>query len=123
MNAAWPLIEREIKSALDRDGLYGPEHVKHWVERGTHQLWIAGSKRLGIEALAITEMLRHPNGQVINFWLCTGKDPSRWLVHKEKIEAWAKEMGCIRSLIHARKGWARHLRDYKLTHVVLEKSL
>lgn len=119
----WPLIEKSIAAALSRDGLYGPEHVKEWVLRGTHQLWIAGSRERGIEALAVTEMLRHPNGQVINFWLCTGTDRVRWIEHKNGIEEWAKGQGCTRSVAHARKGWAKALPDYKLTHVVLEKML
>ena len=123
IEAAWPLIEQSISSAIDRDGLYDASHIKEWVLRGTHQLWIAGSKERGIEALAVTEMLRHPKGQTINFWICTGKDRDRWLAHKNGIEAWAKEQGCTRSVAHARKGWAKALPDYKLTHLVLEKSL
>lgn len=119
----WPVVEGPLKDALDRDGTYGPEHIYDWLKRGTMQLWIAGSAVKGVEGLALVELLQHPNDRVINFWLCTGQDRKRWLAHKDKIEAWAKEKGCTRSLIHARKGWAKELSDYKLTHVVLEKKL
>lgn len=117
------MIEPEITASIDRGGLYDANDVKGWLLQGTMQLWLAGSKSRGIEALAATEILQHPKGRTFNVFICTGKDKNRWLGHLAELERWGKERGCDRARYEARKGWQKHLPDYKWTHVVLEKRL
>ena len=120
----WPVIEPMITAAMDRDGTYTAENVREWLVKELMQLWIAGTKERGVEALAVTEILQHQKCRVLNILICTGKDRDRWLAHLGAIETWARtDKGCDRALLYARKGWARHLPDYKLTHVLLEKRL
>lgn len=123
IDAFWDVVEEPIAQALERDGLYGPEHVREWLAKGLMHLWIAGDADKGVVGLALVEELQHPREKVVKFWLCTGHDRKRWLFHMKQIETWAKERGCTRSIADARKGWAKELSDYRLTHVVLEKRL
>lgn len=58
----------------------------------------------------------------INF--CAGHHRSDWLHLLEQIEQWAVfEEGCHGMKVIARKGWAKSLPEYRMTHIVLEKDL
>ena len=57
----------------------------------------------------------------IKFW--TGENSLEWLHLMEDLEAWAKHEGCTRIIGVMRKGWAKRLPDYRMTHVYLEKDL
>ena len=52
-----------------------------------------------------------------------GKEMEKWKHYLNSIEQWAKSLGCDRSVIYGRKGWAKVLPDYKQTAVILEKVL
>lgn len=54
---------------------------------------------------------------------CSGEGANDWLHLLVKIELWAKAEGCKFLDMDARKGWAKHLPDYKVTHWVLQKAL
>ncbi len=41
----------------------------------------------------------------------------------DEAEAFAKANGCTLSITEGRPGWQRVLKDYKLTHVTIEKEL
>ena len=78
----------------------------------------------GIEAVLATELYRDVGGDKrCRIPFCTGGGAKRWVRLLSQIEDWARSEGCARIDMIARKGWARHLPDYKMTHVVLEKSL
>lgn len=55
--------------------------------------------------------------------LCTGENAKQWAHLVEIIEDFAKSEGCAIMDMIARKGWAKHLPKYKMTHVVLEKRI
>lgn len=123
LERAWPLVEAMIADACARDGLYGAGDVLEWLRGDKMQLWLAGSTERGVEAAAISEMLQHRAAKTFSVFIVTGADIDRWLPHLGRMEAWAKEMGCSRAIQHARRGYARKLKDYRMTHVVLEKQL
>jgi hypothetical protein len=54
---------------------------------------------------------------------CTGVDMKQWVHLLDHIEIWAMSEGCARIKTIARPGWKRKLKDYKCTHVQLEKVL
>ena len=90
--------------------------------RGEWQLWLVwdGTPR----AIVGTELYVEMTGLkccMIRF--CTGGGAAEWSHLLGKIEAWARDEGCTYLDMLARKGWAKHLPDYKLTHVELQKEL
>lgn len=54
---------------------------------------------------------------------CAGHGAADWSHLLDRIEAFAKAEGCAYLDMLARKGWAKHLPDYKLTHIELCKDL
>lgn len=71
-----------------------------------------------------TEIVESPSGLrslIIRF--CVGKKLNEWVHLLDEIEAFARASGCQRIETWARKGWAKHLSDYRMTHVLLEKDL
>lgn len=92
---------------------------------GRWQMWIiwdASSEQP--KAVFGTEIYR----DVGEMWICgvrflSGDDSGQWLYLIDQLEAWARANGCARLDMLARKGWARKLPDYKMTHVLLEKDL
>lgn len=59
----------------------------------------------------ITELLRFPNFNVINFWLVAGKLEDTLALQPE-IERWARMQGCARAIGIGRPGWLRVLQKY-----------
>jgi hypothetical protein len=51
----------------------------------------------------VTEMLRFPNFNVINYWL---------VELQPEIERWARMQGCARAIAIGRPGWLRVLKRY-----------
>ena len=126
LDRAWPLVEAMIADACARAGLFSAASVLKWLQADEMQLWLAGRVVDGkpvVDAVAVTEMLQFEFAKAFKVFLVTGNDLDRWLPHLAAMEAWAKEMGCTRVIHEARKGYARKLRDYRLTHVILEKPL
>ena len=119
------MLEPMIRETVSRSGLYGPEHVREWLVNplGSIKLWLAGTKERGPEAIAVVEVLQHPNDRVMQVHGCAGKETDRWIHHLKTLEASAKEQGCGRVRIEGRKGWARKLPDYKIVGIILEKKL
>lgn len=91
---------------------------KRWV------LWAAVENGSHVLAIAASEAYIDPGGmkrgRVI---FATGDDAKRWVHLFAGIEDWARQEGAKKFDIIARKGWARHLPDYRMTHIVLEKVL
>lgn len=128
VGAAWQgAVDELVSAACDRDGLYGADDLFSALCKGLMRLWVAGSKKDGgevvIEAVAVTEILQFPRMKAFGIVICTGQDRQRWVSHLRTMEAWAKEQGCGMSRPITRKGWAKDLSDYRLTHYVWEKRL
>lgn len=91
------------------------------VAAGKAQLWIAedGQPR----AAAVTQLRETASGLVCDLWLMGGKDRALWLHFLGDIETAAKARGCVGIEIIGRKGWARLLKGYRQTAIVLRKAL
>jgi hypothetical protein len=88
------------------------------------QLWTV-MQGDAIMAAVITEICFLQNGKkVCNIWAATGTGINHWLGHMATIEAWAKENGCCAVVVdRARPGWQRLLKQYRITHITLEKEI
>ena len=86
------------------------------------QLWIVWDG--SVRAIVATELYRSPsNMKCCTIHFATGREAAGWTHHLDEIEVWAREEGCARIELIARKGWAKHLPAYKMSHVFLEKDL
>lgn len=92
---------------------------------GQWQLWMVWDATSQThKAVFATEIVR----ELSDKWVCripilTGEDSGKWLYLVDELEAWARANGCASMSLSVRKGWARKLPDYHMTHVTLEKEL
>ena len=125
----WPSVKDLIEAALDRSGLFGINDAYCHVVNGTWQLWVVHEKRndqwsgAQIECVVLTEIIDYPKDKVLRVTMATGSDRTKWVDRIEVIEGWAKSLGCERIQVLGRPGWERVLKDYRKTHVMLEKQL
>lgn len=102
------------------DGSLNPGDLWDDVACKRRQLWVAMAEK---PLAAVLTTVRDDNYQTCVLTHAAGEDMRSWLHLWDKIEAWAKGIGCERIEAIARPGWERVLRDMKKTHVVLEKRL
>lgn len=114
-----PLMEAICERS---QGRYSVPGMLERFAKGEWILWIVWDG--SVRAIVGTELYRDVSGMkccMIRF--ATGRQAATWTHLLREIEDWARGEGCQRLDMIARKGWARHLPDYKMTHVVLEKEL
>ncbi len=119
----FPLVRGLIESVAERsDGRYSVPGMLELFARGTWVLWIVWDG--DVRAIVGTEIYNDVSGMrccMIRF--ATGREAKGWTHLLAEIEDYARANGCERLDMLARKGWAKHLPDYKITHVALEKDL
>jgi len=122
----WELVQPHLERVVERTGeRYSLKGVAENILAHRWQLWGAWDERaLAYRAVAGTEVYNEVSGLLCcNVLFASGLEAERWTPLLAGIEEQARHMGCKRMLMMARKGWARRLPDYKMTHVVLEKGL
>ncbi len=116
-----PLMIKVVEGMGDRQTMAS---LLQQIMQGEIQLWAVVVDR-EIKAVAGTEIGEAPSGLVtccVRF--CVGAGARNWIgVLQETVEDYARANGCHRVETWARKGWAKHLPEYKLTHVLLERDL
>lgn len=126
----WPLIEDRVRRGVrNTRGRYTVEALRRKLLDRDWQLWLVwrpdGAGRAGaVLAVVVTELYRELSGQkVASVRFTIGENRADWIELVATLEGWAAAQGCHKLEAWARKGWARCLKDYKLTHVLLEKDL
>lgn len=119
----FPMVRGMLEGVAERSrGRWSVAGMLDRFVRGDWQLWLVWDGRP--RAVVATELYLEMTGMkcgMIRF--CTGSGAPEWSHLLSRIEDWAREEGCERLDMLARKGWAKHLPDYKMTHVELEKDL
>ena len=120
----WPEIADLVAGVVERSrGRYSNRGVAQHLMSGDWHLWVVGVDG-EIRAIVATELYRDVSGiKCCTIRFCTGRGSETWTHLLEQIEAWARADGCVRMDMIARKGWAKRLPDYRLSHVYLEKKL
>lgn len=120
LNVVWPhvspwIAERVVERSRGEFSIAG---IAEKLLSGKWQLWVVwdGTYR----AVLATELTKEG---IARIHFATGKGASDWRHLIADIEDFAKANGCSRLSMLARKGWATHLKDFKLTHVLLEKDI
>ena len=120
----WPHVEKFIKKACEYSrGQITPAAVYAELLQGDAQLWVASSEQRGIESGVITKITDNTLRRICTIEALGGNSHQRWMSHLHTIEEWASAQGCNAVQVNGRRGWAKMLRDYKLTSITLEKEL
>ena len=119
----WPLIETMIESVVARsDGIYTVQSLRERFETEKFMLWIVWGD--GVKALGATQFYTTDAGvKIFDILFVTGEHSLEWLHLMPEWEAHARQWGCNRIEGKMRKGWAKRLPDWKMTHVTLSKEL
>jgi len=118
-----PLIAEHLKSVVERSrGKLTPDEIVEAFISGKYQLWLIWNGSL--LAVGATELTKVASGlKICTIHFLTGENSLSWLHLIGDLEQWAKAQGCGLMKGYMRKGWAKRLPDYHLTHVSLEKEL
>lgn len=128
LEGIWPLIDKYVKDATSRSqGRHSPSTIFNGIFNEVYELWLAidETKENKVRACVVTQQIIYPTGlKSMGVLIATGESRKEWgdLVIST-LEDWAMENGCSMFEMFARKSWAREFKEYKLTHVLLEKLL
>lgn len=120
----WPRVAERIEAVVQRSGgRWSIPIIAKQLVTGQWQLWVVWNGE-AIAAVIATEIYTEDTGMKLARVLFTTGDGAREWVHLlADIEVWALDQGAVRLEMMARKGWAKHLPEYKMSHVLLEKDL
>lgn len=125
--AVWPhilsLVEKIASGHHGQKIRRSPENICAALVDGSEIGWVVLDKDDNAVALVLGAMLDFPLRRVMRIHSCVGDNRREWLHLLSEIEEFAKANGCADMEIICRKGWARDLIQYKLTHVVLVRPL
>jgi hypothetical protein len=123
LGAVLPHVGPWLISIVERSGRrYTLPVLVDMIARGELQMWLIGDETP--RGIVITELYYAPSGlKFAAIRAAVGDGAESWMPLISVLEAWATAEGCVAIDALARKGWARRLPDYKMTHVFLEKEL
>jgi hypothetical protein len=125
LDRIWPMVVPLVQKAVDHsEGMTTLEEQYIALKAGQRQLWAVATNGSQIIAAAITTLQQFQTGlRVATIHLIGGDGLKDLLELRAEFESWAKTEGCNRVRFYARKGWARHLPDYKIAAYVMSKDL
>jgi hypothetical protein len=120
----WPFILEHIRDvAASSRGKLTADDLFHLCSAGYVTPFVVLDDGGNLLATALVEFAQYPRKKVCRIIGCVGSDRAKWLHHLSGIHAWARAHGCQAMQVIARKGWARELTAYRMTHVLLELDL
>jgi len=125
----WPLAAKLLDKAISLSNGYTTLAREHEaVAAQQKQLWFVvnpeGRVRNEAVAAGITCIQQNADGsKTANIEYFGGGDMKSWFALKGVFESWARDEGCRDIRMWARKGWARHLPDFKITHYIMRREL
>jgi len=124
LGSVWDLIEPFMFEVIDGcNGRHTMESLISEIMNRELALWaVVGAS--GPRALVGTQILVASSGlRSLTIRFTVGKGLRAWIGLLDDLEDYARSQGCTRVQTYSRKGWAKHMPDYKLTHILLEKDL
>lgn len=124
LREVWDLIESLVMKVIE--GCNGRHTMQSLIEEVLSKdlaLWgVVGNA--GIKALVGTQVQVASSGlRSLTIRFTVGKHVADWIGLLDDLEDYARSVGCTRVETYARKGWAKYMPDYKLSHVLLERDL
>lgn len=123
--AVWPHVASSVENIAARsNGRMLASDIREMIERGERILWVAVDHENGnFLGLCMTEIQQYPRRKACRLVACVGHDRAKWTHLLGGVEGWAKSIGCDVMEGITRRGWARDLADYKMSHIFLEKEI
>lgn len=126
----WPLATKLLAKAYEySDGkVTQDKDIKHVIEK-TKQLWMvidtesAEPKNKAVAAGVSSLQVNDDGSKTANIETLGGENMKEWFSLRGEFEEWAKREGCKDVRLWARKGWLRHLTDFKITAYILRKEV
>jgi hypothetical protein len=118
----WPLVAHLVRAAMRKGRLSEFDDVERGVRGGRMLLWVAADPR-AIWAAAVTELHVVNGEKFCTIVACGGHDRGQWLHLLDGLESHAKAEGCAAMRVYGRRGWGKLLKDYRVTRLLLEKTL
>jgi hypothetical protein len=125
----WPLAARMLAPALSyANGATDLAAELTALNARKKQLWMVvleepQGRAKGVAA-GITSLQTNADGSLTaNIEYFGGENMKAWFSLKGEFEQWARDEGCRDVRLWARKGWARHLPEYRITHYIMRKEL
>lgn len=120
----WDIIGPMINDVAERSrGRWTLPTIMAEILEGRWQLFVVLSDGR-VRAVIATELYRELSGKLFcGIRFCTGETVRDWIGLLPVLEAWARDEGCAAIDGWCRKGWAKHLPDYTMSHVLLEREL
>jgi len=119
----WPLLVDMIGKALEyAHDKWSEDDVYDEILRQDKQLWVVYTQK-DILGCVVTEIVGYPQGNRLGIFLLSGVDFDDWYPLRVEIYSWAKGYDCRVCEFYGREGWARKLKNFKLTHVVMQEDI
>lgn len=117
IDSYWTHAKQLIKTAIEHENLSDFESIENKVLAGEYLLWLGVDG--GVEVAAVTQL----GNAACTIVACSGRRMERWRHLLVLIENYARDEGCNCVRIYGRTGWQKALPEYKVEHIVMEKSL
>ncbi len=123
-DALWPRYAHHLERLERETGLVLASAIRDDLCAGMKQLWGYQTDER-IEGVAITQVYDTPRGKCCEVYGACGTEsaPGQIAAIIDEIEKWAGRIGCTRTRLLGRKGWARKLDGYEQTGIILEKEI
>lgn len=122
--AAWDHLSAHIEKLAEITyGRLTTDDIRKHIEAGNFQLWAVVGEDNQLLAVVTTEIIQYPQRRACRVVGCVGENRGKWIHLFDEIQDWARSQGCAAMEIFARKGWAKVLPDFRLTSILLERSL
>jgi len=118
----WPLVRDKLYSAVRRTDLSHTVDIERDVLHGDGVLWVICADG-EIQAAGVARLERTDKHLVCLITALGGSNMDSWFSLFSEVEAWAKAEGAALIRIMGRPGWARVLKNYHVSNVVLERAL
>jgi len=127
IESVWPLINTFVEKGIEASfkDRYTVDALKKLILSGSWHLWVAWEiDTKQPHAIMMTELYEELSGiKIGSVRFLSGINRKNWLGLLAELERQMYEVGVVKFEMWARKGWAKDLKDYKITHVLLEKDL
>lgn len=123
--AQWDAVLREL---IDVGYQVGdekmPEDMLDRITDGRVLIWVAlDDETAKVHAAMTTELVPMRSGLVCWMGQCSGDRMRDWSDFHVQIEEYARNEGCVKTILKGREGWLRALKGYRVRTVTLEKVL
>ncbi len=116
------IICKWLRKALEKVPENDLTCILQSVYEGNTMLWLTRREE-EIIGVTTTQVLDHPNERHLLIELLGGKDIKEWVHLIADIEAWGKDLGCVKSEIHGRPAWKKLLPEYKSNIIIYNRVL